>query len=366
VRVFSTSNLSLPHLRPAQWAVWIAATAALVAGFLRYAQQPTFWLDEAFVAVSLRNPSFRVIFAPLEYGQFFPRVYLAFIAVIREVLGYRIWSLRLLPLLTFVNGTLFWAFLLAKRAGKHLVLGLLGGGLLIGSSFWLEQSIQLKQYTLDVMLSLVPFLLDDQFINQQLIAGKRKVITALLAVGCILSYTYPISLGARVLGWYAFRIRRHGWQVDRSGIILLIVSLVFAIGVVWLIDYRFNLVNREAYLEYWRGCIVHLDHDINSAMRPVAKLLWGWHGRMPLMTAAIVPLQALGLYQIFKTWRDASDAEDRTKWGSRSLSGLLVLLGVILASITVSIRFAEGSSCSQKFTRKFWRLRVRYSFLPSG
>jgi len=316
--------------------VWIAATVVLFAGFVRYAQQPTFWLDEAFVAVSLRNPSFRVIFAPLEYGQFFPRVYLACIAVIRELMGYRIWALRLLPMISFAVGTLFWAFLLARRSHKHLVLGLLGGGLLIGSSFWLDQSIQLKQYTLDVMLSLVPFLLDDQYINEQLVRGKRKAISAILAMGCILSYAYPIALAARLLGWYAFRIRRHGWQVNRSAIIVLIVSLVFAFGAVWLIDYRFNLVNREAYLEYWRGCIVHFDHDINSALRPLGKLLWGWHGRMPLMTAGIVALQMLGLYQIFRTWRDANEAEDQTRWGSRSLSGVLVLLGVILASTTVS------------------------------
>jgi hypothetical protein len=156
--MFSTFNcIPLQRLQAGQRFVWIAAAAALVAGFARYAQQPTFWLDEAFVAVSLRNPSFNVIFAPLEYGQIFPRIYLACIAVIRELLVYRIWALRLLPMLSFAAGTLFWALLLAKRSSKHLVLGLLGGGLLIGSSFWLEQSIQVKQYTLDVMLSLAEF-----------------------------------------------------------------------------------------------------------------------------------------------------------------------------------------------------------------
>ena len=337
LHVFLTSPLvRLSRLRSGQWFMLIAALLVVAAGVGRYAKQPTFWLDEAFVAVSLRNPSFPVIFAPLEYGQYFPRVYLTCIAMLRELLGYRIWALRLLPSLSFAVGTVFWAGLLVRRAGKHLLLGLLGGALLIGSSFWLEQAVQLKQYTLDVVLALVPFLLNDRQISEQLGGGRRKPLTAMLALGCIISYTYPIALGARLLGWYAFRGKRDGWRLDRSAIFTLISTLGLAVVAVWMTDYRYNLVNREAYLEYWQGCIIHFNQGINAVARPIGKLLWGWHGRMPLLTLGIVPLQALGLYRVVKTWRNAKEADDPTGWGSRSLSGVLVLLGVIIASAAIN------------------------------
>src|SRR5215216_1248061 len=140
-------------------ALWMAAAAIIFAGAMRYAMQPSFWLDEAFVAVSLRSPTLHTIFSQLEYGQFFPRIYLLAIAALREFFGYTIWVLRLLPFLSFVLATLLWARLLAKRALVFAVLNLMAAALLIGASFWLDQAIQLKQYTFDVLLALIPFLI---------------------------------------------------------------------------------------------------------------------------------------------------------------------------------------------------------------
>jgi hypothetical protein len=314
--------------------MFVVALAIIAAGLARYLQQPTFWLDEAFVAVSLRSPSFGSIFAPLEYGQFFPRIYLAFIALIREALGYRIWALRLLPFLSFAIGTLLWARLLARKSDRSLLLALMGGGLLIGSALWLDQAIQLKPYTLDVTLSLIVFLLNDQFLDEVFAQGRRKAVTAALASGCFFSYVYPIALGARLIGWYAFRVRRHGWRLDRAAVAMLIGSLILVMGTVWLIDYRFNFARRESYLQYWSACIIHFDRGIDAALHPVAKLLWGWHSRSPLITIGIIPLQSLGIYRAIKTWKNAE--EDQSGWGSRSLSGLVVLIGVILASILLS------------------------------
>ena len=113
--------------------IWLAAAAVILVGAVRYFGQPSFWLDEAFIALSLRSPAIQTIFGPLEAGQLFPRVYLAIIAVLREALGYRIWVLRLLPSLSFAIATLLWARLLAKRSGRSLPAALIAGALLLGS-----------------------------------------------------------------------------------------------------------------------------------------------------------------------------------------------------------------------------------------
>ncbi|HXF40663.1 MAG TPA: hypothetical protein VN687_13180, partial [Blastocatellia bacterium] len=306
--------------------IWLAAAAITAVGVGRYFGQPSFWLDEAFIALSLRSPSIQTIFGPLEAGQLFPRVYLAIIAILREALGYRIWVLRLLPSLGFAIATLMWARLLIKRCGRSLPSALIAGALLLGSTFWLDQAIQLKQYTLDVLLALIPFLLGDDFYDRSLVEGKRRWRLALIALPCLISYTYPLALVARVLGWYVSKRR-----VNKSAALMLIVSVAVALLAVWFTDYRFNLLIRDSYSDYWSDCILGSSHNRAGALRLLAKFLWGWHGRQPLVTAGIVPLQMLGVYSVLKRLR-TSHSDENDHWGSRSFGSILLLGGVILAS----------------------------------
>jgi hypothetical protein len=314
--------------------IWIAALAVVVAAVVRYAAQPTFWLDEAFVAVSLRDYSPRLIFAPLEYGQVFPRLYLFAIAILREVLGYHIWVVRLLPLLCFTLATFFWARLLARRSKSHAVTAVLGALLLIGATLWLDQAIQLKQYTFDVAVALIPFLVGDEFFEESLVKGRHKAKLAALSLPCLLSYSYPMAIGARLLGWYLFRGRQLGWRIRASAGVLLGVSVTAALVGLWFTDHRFNVHDRAAYLEYWNDCILGscLQHDLASSLRLLARFLWGWHGRQPLVTAGILPLQILGVYSVISSLKNRGPLQGESGWGSRSLGSLVLLGGVILAS----------------------------------
>src|SRR5918999_422110 len=172
----------LQALKSGRLFIWISAAALIAAAAVKYFAQPTFWLDEAFVAVSLKNPSPGVIFARLEYGQYFPRFYLAAIALLREAFGYHIWVLRLLPWLSFIAATLLWARLLVKRSRQHAAASLLSAALLAGAILWLEQAVQLKQYTFDVLLALAPFLIADDLLEKNLVEGERKPLLLALAL----------------------------------------------------------------------------------------------------------------------------------------------------------------------------------------
>jgi hypothetical protein len=314
--------------------IWAAALAVVAAGAVRYVGQPSFWLDEAFVAVSLRDYSPRIIFAPLEYGQFFPRLYLFAIATLREVLGYRIWVLRLLPTLSFAVATVFWARLLAHRSKSHAVSALLGALLLLGATSWLDQSIQLKQYTFDLVFALIPFLVGDDFFKEALMKGRHRAALVALSLPCLLSYSYPLAFGARVLGWYLYEGRRSGWRIRASAGVLLGIAVALALVGLWFTDLRFNIQDRAAYLAYWDDCILGTclrKGDANS-IRLLVKFLWGWHGRQPLVTAGIIPLQMLGVCSVFRRWKSRNQSEGDSQWGSRSLGSLVLLSAVILAS----------------------------------
>lgn len=317
--------------------------AVVLVGVVRYIYFASFWLDEAFVAMSLRNPSIDSIFGKLRHGQQFPRFYLSAIATLREIFGYEVGAIRFLPLVSFITGTILWVILLAKRAGGNVALGLLAGGLLIGSGFWLDQATQLKPYTLDVTLALVPFLLGDSFFDQTLAEGKHKRALVLLAIPCLLSYVYPLPLGARVLGWYLNYGRRNRWRISVASVLTLGVTVTIALTVIVFTDHRFNFLDRPGMLAYWKGCILRfqLQEAAGDSLRLIGDFLWGWHTRIPRVTTGIVPLQILGLYWTIKKWL-RSDSSDDNSWGSRSLGSIVLLIGAIAMSAIVSYPICAG------------------------
>ena len=313
---------------------------------MRYARAPSFWLDEAFVAVSLRNPSLQTLFAPLQNKQYFPRIYLSFIAALRWTFGYQIWVLRFLPSLSFVIGTLLWARLLARKSGSLLPLGILSGMLLLGSSLWLDQAIQLKQYSFDVMFALIPFVVSDELFRNALGDGRSKLKLAMLTVPVFLSYTYPLALGARIAGWYMHRGRRQGWRLSALGVCALVIPMTLGFVSIWLTDHRFNLRDHSAYLTYWNDCILRsrLHEGMVSVLGLTGDFIWGWHrGRlMPLVIAVVAPLQVLAVYRIIKHQKSPHPDSDEVGTGSRTLGSLVLLAGTILASLLVSYPICAG------------------------
>jgi hypothetical protein len=298
---------------------------------------PSFWLDEACVAVSLRNPAIERIFSRLEYGLYFPRFYLATLAAFRHFAGYHIWSLRLLPLAFFAVATLLWARILFRLTKDRLVLVLLAGALMLGSIFWLDQSIQLKQYTMDVMFALLPFVVTDEVLDG-LQEGRNKWMIVLLCLPCIFSYTYPLALGARVLGWYLLRATRGSWRVNPGSLILFAGSVCVAMGTLWVTDLRFNAADLPAYAVYWSDCLLNtsFQRGLEPGIRLLARFLWGWHGRQPIVTALVIPLQAFGLWSIYNRFRRSRQRSKPDNYDAR-LVGSLVLLGSLLVASAVGI-----------------------------
>ncbi len=323
------------------WATIIVVSAL---GLIRYLQQPTFWLDEAFIAVSLKTFELQKIFAPLEYAQFFPRLYLSAIGLLRDTFGYHIWDLRLLPFFCFVVATILWASLIAKRATISNVVVLLGMSLLLGSRFWLDQAIQLKQYTFDVSLALIPFFINDSTFKESFSEGRSNIRLALLAIPCAFSYTYPFALFARVLGWYLFKSKHADLKVKPTAVIVFVSSVVMCLLMIWLTDHQYNLQDKQAYYAYWSDCILRLrfQEGAISVGRLFAKFLWGWHGRMPIVTAVIVPLQIVGIISIIRQWQRPMVDSDSPGWGSRSLGSIILLGSIMLASIIINYPMCAG------------------------
>jgi hypothetical protein len=333
--------MSARQVRPHPF-IAAAAAAVIVAGLIRYIQMPSFWFDEAAVALALRNPSAESIFGPLPYSQYFPRVYLYLVALFRKAAGYELWSLRLLPFLSFVSGTLLWATLVARRSRTTLV-AILAGSMLLGANFWLDQAVQLKQYTLDVSLALIPFVIGDSFLDDALMHSRQRVRLVCLGLLCLFSYTYIAALAARILGWYVDDGKRRGRPVLSFSLLILTASAAVGLGVLWLVDIRFNIIASKSYFAYWSDCNLRagIAAGVPEIMRLLSKFLWGWHGRMPLVTAGMVPLQAIGAYWVIRRCK-RPDGPATQGWGSRSLGSLILCLFLVFASAIVSYPICAG------------------------
>ena len=149
-----------------------------------------------------------------------------------------------------------------------------------------------------------------------------------------------------MLGWYAYHGRRQGWRLSAKGLLAIIAPVVLGLCFIWISDYRFNVMNREAYLAYWRGAILssRFEEGFGSGVGLISNFLWGWHhGRLlPIVVAAVAPLQALGVYRVISRWKNRGASVDDVAWGSRTLGSLLLLLGTILASLILSYPIKAG------------------------
>lgn len=358
--------------------VWGGALVVLMAGIWRYFTDASFWLDEAFVASSLRLPSLETLFSRLDYGQQFPRLYLMCIAGVREAFGFQTHSLRLLPFLCFLAATLLWARLLAMRSTRSNTLNVLSGLLLLGATFWLEQSAQLKQYTFDVLLGLLPFWASDGFWEAGLRNGKKKLGLIGFGLLCAGSFTYPLCLVARVSGWYIGTGRRLTWKLDFSGVAILILSSLAGWLWIWSTDYQFARHDMQAVTAYWSGSIlqVQLAEGPRPAFTLLVRFFWGWYSTKPLILIGLIPLQLCGVYWVISQCLSPKTALD-PGWGTRSFGSLLVLLGLVAASlwfqyplspgrltlftlIHLQILALEGVLCVQRFGSN---VQIREGFL---
>ncbi|MGH9947970.1 MAG: hypothetical protein ACRD6X_12320 [Pyrinomonadaceae bacterium] len=333
------------HSKNARYLVWLAAALVIAAGLNRYLYDPTFWLDEAFVSASLRSPTFESIFAPHAYGQFFPRFYFSLLAVFRDTFGYHEWVLRLIPFTCFVIATLIWARILSRAARSNLAANFLAAALLLGTYYWMDQAIQLKQYTFDVMFALLPFLLKDNALAK-LFTGEKKppFYIYLLAVPCALSYTYPIALGGRMLGWLILNLPQRS-SIRYKRVAVFGIILVASLATIWLIDVRFNFTDIGGTRRFWSACIL-IECSVGDPWcwgNILARFLWGWHGRYSYIVPAIIaPFQLIGIYSIARRLITRRSKNQIGTHYSLALGSLVVLAGAIAASLIASYPICAG------------------------
>jgi hypothetical protein len=335
-------------------------------GIIQLLKDGSFTRDEAAVVLNLLELGSLELIGPLQEGQHFPRLYLLLIAQLKAILGFHTLVLRLLPYFFFVGATILWLRLFGLRFGSHPLMLSFAIILSLVSTPWLTYSANLKQYTFETFLALVPFSIADTHFDEWLRKGRRVWKLLLLTIFCAMSYTYAIALLARTAGWYfgglaggGARCIREGVQGGRHRLNLRAVS-VFAFGILfflislWFTDVR-HTVQQGGLFRFWAQCILaNVWGEWGQMVALLDRFAFGWYAenlelvrkeRLPSVVLTILKIAfCLGLLGIACSLfrRRSETAPESAGWGTRSLGCLFCVGALPAASLLIHYPICAG------------------------
>ena len=339
---------------PGKFSRWMPVVGLLVMGAVgleRYLEDASFWVDESIVAESLRDMTLEEIFGPLGPGRnSFPRLYMAALLGFKNLFGYETVVLRALPFAFYLAATYLWLKLLSSRLRAFPALIVLALFLCLLPTSWFAYASMLKQYTFDVFLSILLFVIPDRFFDRALRHGKSPWLCLAFALPCALSYTYAISLAGRVAGWYAGGMAQRNYRLAPLGLAALVAGVAISSLSLWLTDIRFMA---NSVYGWWASCSV--GHNWSATHLLLDKFAIGWYsgqqefpidGGLPEALKILLRVALLlGVLQVIRSLFGRPLRHLPGDWGSRSLGALFVVAATLGASL-----FMQYPVCSGRLT----------------
>lgn len=248
---------------------FINISIILIGIFLRlkyYCENQSFWLDEAYLAISITSRSFKEIltFQPVFYDQpIAPMFFSIIIKTCTSIFGNNEMVLRVFPLFSgIISLFLFYKFLKCYGSSKYNMIAL---GLFALCDSLVYYSAELKPYSTDVMVALVLYLFMYYFLKNR---TNIKIIRSFGVVGALcmwLSHTSIFILGSFFIVQCMTCINSKQWDLLLKH---LIMYLVWMLGFVLL--YRNSLsqmVSSKYILDTWGSAFM----PFNSGFLPSCK-----------------------------------------------------------------------------------------------
>ena len=220
-----------------------------------------FFVDEWFIIYSLKTKTPAELFGQLAFMQQFPRVYLALIKYFTSVLDYSYFSIRLLPFLASCGVIILSYRLMKKMYNEAVFTRYLFILILISSFTFTEYFVEMKQYTMDILLSLLALWQLHAILSlkgvQKLKTGRYLLLCTGFLIVPFFSYTYLLAI-APAYGVLALQmitvLKSEAPAVEkRNTIVRQIIPLITgAIGIsfFYMLDAR-QLANDKCMYDRW-------------------------------------------------------------------------------------------------------------------
>jgi len=236
--------------------VWIIMGIGVLLRFVHYLGRGSLWADEASLALNICKRNYLQLFQPLEYGQTAPIFFLLSTNFVTNIFGISEPTLRFLPFMAGVVSIVLFVRLARKMLGSREIL--LGLVLFVFSPQLIFYSAEFKQYSLDLLLSMVAILLGI-WLYENRFGLKRSVICGLigaLLVWCSQPIIFSLFAVSILFLYYI------GSQINRNRNNLTAIFRPFLSIVVcsalWLFSFMSNFflftrrIASPEMLHYWQ------------------------------------------------------------------------------------------------------------------
>ena len=307
------------------------------------AQIKPFWVDEWRVIYNLKFKTAATIWGPLDFMQQFPRLYIEIIKAFSSLFDYSYFTLRL-PSFLVGTGSIMLCYRLMTRIypARHFNRFLFVMTLVSCGTFT-EYFVQIKQYTMDIFLSLVAIwqLLELLDIGKAVKFTDRKYL--LLCASCLIvpsfSYTYPVAIAPVfvVLMAQSLHLLRAG-GITGSRRTLLLKWLPASLSIMGIAIFYIADVSQLMHDEHMHGYWAHLMMGGGFSWSSFFLNIWNLFAEIGSGLFFWYIMGILGLasfiYSLRNSIRDMAN-------GNLSNASLLRLYSVVLLVLSI-IMFALG------------------------
>ena len=127
---------------------------SIVLSLINFFFNRSLWLDEAALALNIVEKDIISLLRPLDFNQVAPIGFLLIEKIVSGLFGYSDWSLRVIPLVSYLI-SIYVFYLFSLKATKDQLIATVATAFYCSSYFVLYYSSEVKQYMTDSLLSLL-------------------------------------------------------------------------------------------------------------------------------------------------------------------------------------------------------------------
>ena len=223
-----------------------------VGGILRVTQflfNRSLWLDEAALAINITTRSYSELLQPLDYDQGAPLAFLLVERAMVQAFGTSEYILRLFPLLC----GLLSLFLFYKLAVDHTATGTIpiAVGLFAVSYKLIYYSSEVKQYSCDVLITLVICVVGTYVLRNRLTAPWTAIFAAVGAVAVWFSYPAAFVLAGAGVTLMLASVYTKDWR-KLTGLMVVCSVWMLSFAGSYALSLG-NLAQNEYLVGFWGG-----------------------------------------------------------------------------------------------------------------
>jgi hypothetical protein len=208
---------------------WVVVGVGAALRLVQWADGRSLWLDESRVALNLLDHSYTGLLGDLQFQQAAPFGFLLLEKLVADLVGYGEHALRLVPLVAGLASLLVFARLSGKLlAGMGRVTALVVFAL---SPALVYYSAELKQYSLDVLATVVILLVALTYRNRSLDARALVILSLVGGVGVWFSHASVFALAGSAAALAFDAVLRSDWRrFGRLVVPTAVWALTFAVS----------------------------------------------------------------------------------------------------------------------------------------